>query len=116
MLEVQESADARSIALALVACVCLHLYAINSRRDKNARDGFTSLCQIETKKPSLKTIPKGYDRNHPQAHLLRLKDYGKFHPCNEAFFSDPSWPEHASELFSILKPLVDFLNYSVEEE
>lgn len=65
---------------------------------------------------ALKTVPKGYDRNHPQAHLLRLKDYGKFHPCNEAFFSDPSWPERTSELFSILKPLVDFLNYSVEEE
>ena len=65
---------------------------------------------------TLKTVPKGYDRNHPQAHLLRLKDYGKFHHCDEAFFSDPSWPERAAEKFGILKPLVDFLNYSIDEE
>jgi len=65
---------------------------------------------------ALKTVPKGYDRNHPQAHLLRLKDYGKAQCCDEKFFSDPSWPEHAAEKLSILKPLVDFLNYSVDEE
>lgn len=65
---------------------------------------------------TLKTIPKGYDRNHPQAHLLRLKEYGKFHPCDENYFCDPAWPEHTSELFSHLKPLVDFLDYSINEE
>lgn len=65
---------------------------------------------------SLKTVPKGYDRNHPQAHLLRLKDFGKFHPCRADFFFDPAWPEKSAELFSLLKPLIDFLNYSAEEE
>ena len=65
---------------------------------------------------ALKTVPKGYDRNHPQAHLLRLKEFGKFHPAGERFFSDPGWPEHAAELLSYLKPLIDFLNYSIDEE
>jgi len=64
----------------------------------------------------LKTVPKGYDRNHPQAHLLRLRDYGKFHPCDEAFFCNPSWPEQASTLFSHLKPFIEFLDYSIHEE
>ena len=63
----------------------------------------------------LKTVPKGYDRNHPDADLLRLKDIGKWHPCSEKWFSDPSWVSRASELFSLLKPLIDFLNYSIEE-
>lgn len=65
---------------------------------------------------ALKTVPKGYDRNHPQAHLLRLKEYGKFHAADEKFFSDPAWPERAAELFSHLKPFNDFINYSLTEE
>lgn len=65
---------------------------------------------------ALKTVPKGYDRNHPDADLLRLKDIGKWLPCDERWFSDPAWPQRASEMFAILQPLVDFLNYSIEEE
>lgn len=65
---------------------------------------------------SLKTVPKGWDKNHPMAHILRLKDYGKFHPVDAAFFSDPSWPERTAELFRPLKPLIDFLSYSINEE
>lgn len=64
----------------------------------------------------LKTVPKGYDRNHPQAELLRLKDYGRFNECDMDFFADPDWPIIASERFSVLKPLIDFLNYSLDEE
>lgn len=65
---------------------------------------------------SLKTVPKGWCRNHPQAPLLRLKQYGKFCPCDEAFFSRPDWVEEASERMRLLKPMVDFLNYSVDED
>lgn len=65
---------------------------------------------------TLKTIPKGWDKNHPQAEILRLKDYGKFHPVDRQFFSDPFWPEKTAELFRPLKPLIDFLNYSIEED
>lgn len=64
---------------------------------------------------ALKTIPKGWNRNHPQAELLRLKDYGKWHPLALDFFDDPSWPERAADLLRPLKPFVDFLNYSLHE-
>lgn len=64
----------------------------------------------------LKTVPKGYDRDHPQAEILRLKDYGRFCPCDMTFFCDPDWPEAASERFRILRPLVEFLNYSLDED
>lgn len=66
--------------------------------------------------PRLKTIPKGYDRDHPQAELLRLKEYGKFMPCGREFFSDPAWPEKAAGHFEVLHPLLRFLEYSINEE
>lgn len=65
---------------------------------------------------TLKTVPKGWPRDHEQAFYLRMKDIGKYHPCDEAFFLDPKWPERAAELMHILKPMNDFLNYSITEE
>lgn len=65
---------------------------------------------------SLKTIPKGWDRDHPQAEYLRLKSYGKFRQLDERFFSDPQWPERVSEMLRPLQPLIDFINYSITEE
>lgn len=65
---------------------------------------------------TLKTVPKGYDRNHPQAALLRRKDYGRFRHEPLSFFADPSWPEKSAELFSYLFPLLRFLDYSLKEE
>lgn len=64
---------------------------------------------------ALKTIPKGWERDHPQAELLRLKDIGKFNPVSLDFFGDASWPERAAERFHVLKPFIDFLNYSINE-
>lgn len=64
----------------------------------------------------LKTVPKGFDRDHPLAPILRLKDYGRFCPEGLDFFSDKDWPLLAADRFRILKPLIDFLNYSIDEE
>lgn len=66
--------------------------------------------------PTLKTVPKGYDRNHPQAELLRLKEYGRFCQLPMEFFSDPDWPDRAAEMLRPLYPLLRFLEYSVFEE
>ncbi|MCM1028856.1 MAG: DUF2461 domain-containing protein [Alloprevotella sp.] len=63
----------------------------------------------------LKTIPKGWDRDHPQAPLLRLKEYGRFMPAGPEWFDDPSWPEKTADALRPLKPLIDFLNYSIDE-
>lgn len=64
---------------------------------------------------TLKTIPKGWDRNHPQAEYLRMTDYGKFRALDRRFFLDAAWPEKAASLFSTLAPFVNFLNYSIDE-
>ncbi len=65
---------------------------------------------------TLKSAPKGWPKDHPQIELLRLKDYGKFCSLDENFFNDPLWYEKASDRFRLLKPFIDFLNYSIDEE
>ena len=65
---------------------------------------------------TLKTIPKGWPRNHPQAPLLRLLHYGREHTVSREFYSDPEWPLRAAEIMHPLKPLVDFINYTIFEE
>lgn len=64
----------------------------------------------------LKTIPKGWNRDHPQAPYLRLLHYGRDHMVSPDFFADPFWPERTAEIFRHLKPLNDFINYSLFEE
>lgn len=63
----------------------------------------------------LKTVPRGYDKNHPQARWLRMKDYGLNAALSPDFFLDPDWPLKASEILRHSKPFVDFLNYSIDE-
>lgn len=63
----------------------------------------------------LKTVPKGWDKNHPYAEYLRMIDLGKAHFVGPEFFRDKQWPEKASEMFRVLKPFVDFINYSIDE-
>lgn len=64
----------------------------------------------------LKTIPQGWPKDHPQAELLRLQEYGKFHSVDRAFFEREDWPERAAALFAPTKALNDFINYSIDEE
>lgn len=64
---------------------------------------------------SLKTIPKGWPKDHPQADLLKLKDIAKAHYLDEKFFCRKNWVERVAEMFLILKPLNDFINYSIDE-
>lgn len=66
--------------------------------------------------PQLKTAPKGWDRNHPHVDLLRLQVVGREHILDQSVFDDPCWPEKAAELLRPLKPLIDFINYSLLDE
>lgn len=63
----------------------------------------------------LKTAPKGYDRNHPDIDLLRLTEYGRCHNMERSFFEQPGWHAEVARLLNLLKPMDDFLNYSIDE-
>jgi len=65
--------------------------------------------------PALKTVPKGWPKDHPEAPLLRLRCYGKFHGLPASFYSRASWPEEAADMLAVLRPFIDFLNYSLDE-
>lgn len=65
--------------------------------------------------PKLKTAPAGYDRNHPDIDLLRLTHYAKERSMPRSFFCTPGWQREAAEILALLKPLNDFINYSLDE-
>lgn len=62
----------------------------------------------------LKKLPRGFEEYPQYADLLKLKEFGKAMDCNEKYFTG-DWTSRASEHLEILKPLIDFLNYSIEE-
>lgn len=63
---------------------------------------------------TLKTMPKGYPREHPYAKYLKMKEYLVQMPTPDEFFFANDWAEKAAEHFKVLKPLNDFLNYVFE--
>lgn len=65
---------------------------------------------------TLKTIPKGWPKDHPDAELLRLLHYGREHMVAAEYFCEPDWPERCAATLATSRPLVDFINYSLFEE
>ena len=63
----------------------------------------------------LKTVPRGFDKNHKFAEILKMRDIGKYCPAGVEFFSREDWVEETSRRFRLLKPMIDFLNYSIDE-
>lgn len=64
----------------------------------------------------LKTMPKGYDRNHPEIELLKMQQFFFMHPFSDAEVTSPDFLAKVVEGCRILKPLLDFLNYILFEE
>ena len=56
----------------------------------------------------LKTIPRGFDINHPDADLLRLKSVTVTHKVSDAEVVLPGFFDATIEIFHVMKP---FLNY-----
>lgn len=64
---------------------------------------------------SLKTAPKGFDKASPALPYLRMKEYCFDHRPEPAFFTT-DWIERVASLFKMLKPMNDFLNFTLDEE
>lgn len=64
---------------------------------------------------SLKRPPKGFTADDPFIDILKLQDIGRFAPRDMKYFDDPEWPVKVAEEFSVVAPLVNFINYSIEE-
>lgn len=64
---------------------------------------------------SLKTMPKGFDRNSPYSEYIKMKEYLVSMPVADNYFSGDDWVERTAEDFRYIKPFNDFLNYVFEE-
>ena len=63
---------------------------------------------------SLKTMPKGYPKDHPMAQYLKMKEYLMVMEPDEDYFDCEDWVERVASDLQPLKPLHDFLNYVFE--
>ncbi len=60
---------------------------------------------------SLKTMPKGFPKDHPLAQYIKMKEYLLAMHVGEDYFDCDDWVERVASDLQPLKPLHDFLNY-----
>lgn len=66
---------------------------------------------FEVKGTSLKNVPAGYDREHPQAAYLKYKSWYLEYPLKDEELGDAdAFVAKATEIFKIMKPFNDYLN------
>jgi len=58
---------------------------------------------------SLKTIPRGYPADHPEAALLRLKTVTVVHKVTDAAAVASGFFEHTIKTFGVMKPFLTYL-------
>lgn len=59
---------------------------------------------------SLKTAPKGFDKEHPAMEYLKLKSFIAGHTVKEEKVLSKNYPDYVAKVFKAVKPLNDFLN------
>lgn len=63
----------------------------------------------------LKTVPREFPKEGDHVEWVKRKDYTVWGNQPDAFISKPDWVEQAAEKLRLLKPMNDFLNYTVDE-
>ncbi len=65
---------------------------------------------------SLKNVPAGYDKEHPQAEFLKYKSWYLEYPIKDAELADAGqFLDHAADLFRRMKPFNDYLNKALAD-
>lgn len=64
----------------------------------------------------LRTMPRGYDRGHPHADLLRRRNFIATMPVTEAQFCRADFPELAEKAFLAARPLIAWLQEALDFE
>lgn len=65
---------------------------------------------------TLKRVPAGYDREHPQAEFLKFKSWYLEYLVADAEFADgEAFLNHAVRIFQIMKPFNDYLNRALAD-
>ncbi|MBS7007408.1 DUF2461 domain-containing protein [Anaerostipes sp.] len=65
---------------------------------------------------SLKNVPSGYDKEHPQAEYLKFKSWYVEYPVKDTDVMDADcFISHAADIYKRMKPFNDFLNKALSE-
>jgi uncharacterized protein (TIGR02453 family) len=63
---------------------------------------------------SLVRPPKGYDENNPAIHYLKMKHFIVSRPFSDAEVQSKTLVKDLAATFSVIKPMIDFLNTAIE--
>lgn len=63
----------------------------------------------------LKTVPKGFPKDFPYMEYLRPKDYSVACFVPDDFFRADDWLERSEHVFRVMKPYIDFVNYTIDD-
>lgn len=63
----------------------------------------------------LKTAPKGFPKDYPYLHYLKMKDYCAWHRVDDTFFDQADWKTRMTEMFTTAKPMMDFINSVIDD-
>ena len=61
----------------------------------------------------LKRAPKGYEQDHPNIELLKLKDFVVMHKLTDKELEDNKFKEKAIDMFKAMEPFVHYLNVAI---
>lgn len=71
---------------------------------------------FSVKGTSLKKVPVGYDKEHPQAEFLKFKSWYLEYPIKDEALKDAdSFISSAVHLFKVMKPFNDYLNKALAD-
>jgi uncharacterized protein (TIGR02453 family) len=61
----------------------------------------------------LKRAPKGYEPDHPNIELLKLKDFVVIHKLTDAEVAHEDFPRQAVSMFRTMEPFLRYLNVAI---
>ena len=62
-----------------------------------------------------RTNPKGFSKDFQYLSYLQPKDYSVSTPVDDDLLLSKGWEEKVVEIFREMKPLLDFVNYTVDD-
>ncbi len=68
----------------------------------------------EIKGDKLKTVPKGFPKDHPELSLLQYKSFLLVHDVDDKLVTSDGFMKHLIDVYKSMKPFNDFLNRAEE--
>jgi len=90
----------------------IHYNAKELKKIINGKDFKKYFGKITGEK--LSSVPRGYDKTHPEIELLKHKSLLAVHNMNEKQVTSKQFLSHAAKVFKAMKPFDKFLNQSLD--